>query len=74
MTNVSFVASYSHKVYMKIQEVMMKKLDCATWESVREQYPMTSSYKALQEHFIVFRDWVSVSFSHYNLYLFINMD
>ncbi len=43
---------------MKIQEIMMKKLNCTTWESVEQQYPNTSSYKALQEYFIVFRDWV----------------
>ncbi len=43
---------------MKIQEVMMKKLNCSSWDQVEEQYPVTSSYKALQEYFIVFRDWV----------------
>ncbi len=53
---------------MKIQEVMMKKLDCSNWEKVQEQYPITSSYKALQEYFIVFRDWVMyyISYKHTN--------
>ncbi len=37
---------------------MMKKLNCSSWEQVEEQYPLTSSYKSLQEYFIVFRDWV----------------
>jgi hypothetical protein len=46
---------------MKIQEVMMKKLDCSSWEQVQEQYPVTSSYKSLQEYFLVFRDWVSIA-------------
>ena len=45
---------------MKIQEVMMKQLGCITWEQVTEDYPMTSSYKALSEYFIAFKDWVSI--------------
>ena len=48
----------SHKVYKKIQEVMMKQLECSTWDQVTEEYPTTSSYKALQEYFIAFREWV----------------
>jgi hypothetical protein len=39
---------------MKIQKVMMKKLDCSTWEQVQEQYPQTLSYKSLQEYFLEF--------------------
>jgi hypothetical protein len=50
----------SHKVYMKIQEVMMKQLGCLTWDQVTEEYPVTSSYKALSEYFIAFKDWVSI--------------
>ena len=45
---------------MKIQEVMMKQLGCMTWEQVTEDYPTTSSYKALSEYFIAFKDWVSL--------------
>ena len=44
---------------MKIQEVMMKQLGCITWDQVTEDYPLTSSYKALSEYFIAFKDWVS---------------
>ena len=51
----------SHKVYMKIQEVMMKQLGCLTWDQVIEEYPITSSYKALSEYFIAFKDWVSIA-------------
>ena len=46
---------------MKIQEVMMKQLGCVNWEQVTEDYPLTSSYKALFEYFITFKDWVSIS-------------
>ena len=45
---------------MKIQELMMKKLSLPTWEEVEQSCPKTSSYKALEEFFIVFREWVSV--------------
>ena len=38
----------------------MKKLSLPTWEEVEQACPMTSSYKALEEFFIVFREWVSV--------------
>ena len=37
----------SHKVYMKIQELMIKKLSLPTWEEVEQACPLTSSYKAL---------------------------
>ncbi|KAH6555676.1 hypothetical protein KP509_1Z236600 [Ceratopteris richardii] len=47
----------NHKVYMKIQEVMMKRLGCFSWTEVQEDYPTTSSYKALSEYFILFRDY-----------------
>ena len=50
----------SHKVYMKIQEVMMKQLGCLTWDQVTEEYPITSSYKAFSECFIAFKNWVSI--------------
>ena len=43
---------------MKIQELMMKKLCLPTWEEVEQACPVTSSYKALEEFFIVFREWV----------------
>ena len=46
---------------MKIQEVMMKQLGSLTWEQVTEEYPITSSYKALSEYFIAFKDWVSIT-------------
>ena len=59
IANVSLCFS-SHKVYMKIQEVMMKQLGCLTWDQVTEEYPNTSSYKALSEYFIAFKDWVSI--------------
>ena len=39
---------------------MMKKLSMPTWAEVKEACPMTSSYKTLEEIFIVFREWVSV--------------
>lgn len=45
---------------MKIQELMMKKLCLPTWEEVEQACPVTSSYKALEEFFIVFREWVCV--------------
>ena len=32
----------SHKVYMKIQEVMMKQLGFSIWEQVTEEYPITT--------------------------------
>ena len=51
----------NHKVYMEIQEVMMKQLGCLSWDQVTEDYPTTSSYKALSEYFIAFKDWVSIS-------------
>ena len=62
----------SHKVYMKIQEVMMKQLGCLTWDQVTEEYPVTSSYKALSEYFIAFKDWVSIfSVITYNEYILV---
>ena len=51
----------SYKVYMKIQEVMMKQLGCLTWDQVTKEYQLTPSYKALSEYFISFKDWVSIS-------------
>ena len=48
---------------MKIQELMMKKLSLPTWEEVEQSCPKTSSYKALEEFFIVFREWVCVCIS-----------
>ena len=45
---------------MRFQEVMMKQLGCVTWEQVTEDYPLMSSYKALFEYFIAFKDWVSI--------------
>ena len=45
---------------MKIQELMMKKLSLPTLEEVEQSCPKTSSYKALEEFFIVFREWVCV--------------
>ena len=47
----------SHKVYMKIQEVMMKQLGCLTWDQVTEEYPITST---LPEYFIAFKDITSI--------------
>ena len=55
---ISFIWNFSNRVYMKIQEVIMKKLDCSSMEQVEEQYLVTSSDKSLQEYFIVLRDWV----------------
>ena len=46
----------SHKVYMK-------KLALPTWEEVEQACPLTSLYKALEEFFIVFREWVSVNYT-----------
>ena len=46
---------------MKIQEPMMKKLSLPTWKEVKQSCPKTSSYKALEEICIVFREWVCVS-------------
>ena len=54
---------------MKIQEVMMKQLGCLSWEQVTEEYPVTSSYKALSEYFIAFKDWVSIFLWLNNLWL-----
>ena len=45
---------------MKIQELMMKKLSLPTWEDVEHVCPVTSPYKALEEFFIVFREWVCI--------------
>ena len=45
---------------MKIQELMMSKLCLPTWEEVEQACPITSSYKALEEFLIVFREWVSI--------------
>ena len=45
---------------MKIQAVFMKQLGCMTWEQATEDYPTTSSYKALSEYFISFKDWVNL--------------
>ena len=42
---------------MKIQDVTMKQLGCMTWGQVTEDYPTTSSYKALSEYFIAFTDY-----------------
>ena len=53
---------------MKIQEVMMKQLGCLSWEQVTEEYPITSSYKALSEYFIAFKDWVSITLCLINLW------
>ena len=53
---------FNHKVYMKIQELMMKKLSLPTWEEVEYACPLTSSYKGLEEFFIAFREWVSVNY------------
>ena len=38
----------------------MKKLSLPTWEEVEHACPMTSSYKALEEFFIVFRECASI--------------
>ena len=38
----------------------MKQLNCLTWDQVIEKYSITSSYKALLEYFIAFKDWVSI--------------
>ena len=51
---------FSHKVYMKIEELIMKKLSLPTWEEFEQACPLTLSYKALEEFFIVFRECVSV--------------
>ena len=61
----------SHKVYMKIQDVMMKQLSCLTWDQVIKEYPITSSYKALLEYFIAFKDWVSIFCVEYNEYILV---
>ena len=50
---------------MKIQKVMMKKLGCLTWGQVIEEYPITSSYKALLEYFIAFKDWVRITYLNF---------
>ena len=52
---------FSHKVYMKIQELMMKELPLPTRGEVEQACLVTSSYKALEEFFIVFREWVCIS-------------
>ena len=49
---------------MKIQELMMKKLSLPTWEEVEQSCPKTSSYKALEEFFIVFREWVCMFYKY----------
>ena len=40
----------------------MKQLGCLTWAQVIEENPITSSYKALSEYFIAFKDWVSITY------------
>ena len=62
--NYLYWSFHGHKVYMKIQEVMMKQLGCITWEQVTEDYPLTSSYKALSEYIIAFKYWVSIGVFH----------
>ena len=59
----------SHNVYMKIREGMMKQLSCLTWDHVTKEYPITSSYKALSEYFIAFKDWVSIACVEYTEYI-----
>ena len=54
---------------MKIQELMMNQLGCLSWEQVTEKYLITSSYKALSEYFIAFKDWVSIFLLLNNLWL-----
>ena len=50
----------------------MKQLGCLTWDQVTEEYPVTSSYKALSEYFIAFKDWVSIfSVITYNEYILV---
>ena len=51
----------SQMIYMKIQEVMITQLGWLTWDQVTEGYPLTSSYKALSEYFIAFKDSVVAS-------------
>ena len=55
---------------MKIQEVMMKQLGSLTWEQVTEEYPITSSYKALSEYFIAFKDWVSITYLKFSILVY----
>ena len=52
---------------MKIQELMMKTLCLPTWEEVEQACPITSEYKALEEFFIVFREYVYFQFEKIQL-------
>ena len=59
----------SDKMYMKIQEVMMKQLRCLTWDQVTEECPITSSYKVLSEYFTAFKDCVGIVCFEYTEYI-----
>ena len=45
---------------MKIEELMMKKRSLPTWEEVEQACMVTSSYKGLEEFFIVYREWEGI--------------
>ncbi|KAJ7561952.1 hypothetical protein O6H91_03G049200 [Diphasiastrum complanatum] len=47
----------SHKVFIRIQEVMMKHLNCASWDEVKQNYPTTRLTKALSEFFLAFQNY-----------------
>ena len=48
---------------MKIRGMLMKKLSLFMCEEVEQSCPKTSLYKALEEFFMVFKEWVSVFIS-----------
>ena len=48
----------------------MKQLGCLTWAQVNEEYLITSSYKALSEYFIAFKDWVSITYLKFSILVY----
>jgi hypothetical protein len=54
MFNIIFVL-FSHKVYMRIQEEMVKMLNEESWDDVKLNYPDSSSSTVLKQFFVAFK-------------------
>ena len=46
---------FSHKVYMRIQEEMVKMLNEQSWENVRLNYQDANSSTTLSQFFVAFK-------------------
>jgi hypothetical protein len=53
--NINFIYLFSHKVYMRIQEEMVKMLNEQSWEDVRLNCPDASSSTTLSQFFVAFK-------------------